>query len=153
MIDHKRDGQGRVLRMLSEHEDMRKAEGLRRMNQICKVALLNDRNTHFSNINHAEPVWWFHIPLTKIAGSNAEAFLHVVCYDRRSYKLTHLNVPTSYLRKHLNNPQKLRQFTHVSQVIKISIELSIKMVDLFQDRLSGCDFAQFKCCDVACEHS
>jgi len=139
--------------MLSEHEDMKKAEALRRMSQSCKVTLLNDRNTHFSNINHTEPVWWFHIPVTKITGSNAEAFLHVVCYDRRFHKLTHLMVPTSYLGKHLNNPPKLHQFIHTSQVLKISIELSIKMADLFQDRLSGCGFAQFKCCDVACEHS
>jgi len=139
--------------MLSEHEDMKKAEGLRHMNRICKVALLNHQNTHFSNINHAEPVWWFHIPITKITGSHANALLHVVCYDRRSYNLSHLVVPTSYLRKHLASPNKLHQLMHASRVEKISIELSIKIADLFQDRLSGCGFAQFKCCDVACEHS
>jgi hypothetical protein len=135
--------------MLSEHEDMKKADALRRMNRSCKVAGLHNRNTRFSNINHAAPVWWFHIPLERIG---SEEFLHVVCYDRRSYKLHHLVVPTPYFREHLGT-QKIHPFMHFSQVLKISIELSIKMADFLQDRLSGCCFAQFKCCDVTCEHS
>jgi hypothetical protein len=135
--------------MLSEHEDMKKAEALRRMIRSCKVALDNS-NTHFSNINHTEPVWWFHIPLKKLGGSGAEKFLHLVCYDRRSYKLSHLKVPTSYFTQHLRSPHKLR-IIGSKQVIQL--ELSIKMANLFEDRGSGCRFAHFHCCDLACEHS
>jgi hypothetical protein len=54
--------------MLSEHENMNKPEALRRMNQRCKAAFLDNRNAHFSNINNTEPVWWFYIPLKKVEG-------------------------------------------------------------------------------------
>src|ERR1700730_16039024 len=105
----RRGRQREVYGMISAHEDMKKGEALRRMNRSCRGSVLNNRNTHFSNINHTEPVWWFHIPLVKICGSCVEEFLHIVCYDRRSYKLSHLIVPTSYFNKHLTNPNKLRQ--------------------------------------------
>jgi hypothetical protein len=136
--------------MLSEHEDMKKADALRRMNRTCKVGVLDNWNTHFSNINHTEPVWWFHIPLKKIVGPDAEKSLQMVCYDRRSYKLSHLNVPTFYFKGHLKPPHKLQIFES-RQVIQL--ELSNKMVNLFEDRGSGCRFAQFLCCELTCEHS
>lgn len=51
--------------MLGEHENIAKREALSRVNQRCNAASFDNRNTHFSNINNVEPVWWFHIPLKR----------------------------------------------------------------------------------------
>jgi hypothetical protein len=135
--------------MLTEHADMKKADALDRLNRNCRSVELDNRNTLFSNINHTEPVWWFHVPLWKIERFDEE-HLHFLCYDRRSYKLHHLVVPVEYLKLHLNRPQKL-QIIKPKQVVQL--ELSIKTTNLFADRISGCRFAQLQCCDVSCEHS
>jgi hypothetical protein len=138
--------------MLSQHENMKKPEALRRMNQRCKATFFDNRTAHFSNINNTEPVWWFHIPLKKVEGPRSEECLHLICYDRRSYKLRHLTVLTSYFRVNLRKPSKLLIIdTDIKKVIQL--ELSIHNARLFQDRWSGCRFGQFECCEVACEHS
>jgi hypothetical protein len=92
--------------MLSQHENMEKPEALRRMNQRCKATFFDNRAAHFSNINNTEPVWWFHIPLKKVEGPWSEECLHLICYDRRSYKLRHLAVLTYYFRENLRQPPK-----------------------------------------------
>ena len=96
---------GGSIRMLGHHENMEKPEALRRMNQRCKATFFDNRTAHFSNINNTEPVWWFHIPLKKVEGPRSEECLHLICYDRRSYKLRHLMVLTSYLGKTSENHQ------------------------------------------------
>ena len=136
--------------MLSQHENMEKPEALRRMNQRCKATFFDNRTAHFSNINNTEPVWWFHIPLKKVEGPRSEECLHLICYDRRSYKLRHLTVPTSYFRENIKTPPKL-MIIDSKEVIQL--ELSIHNGHLLQDRWSGCRFAQFECCTVPCEHS
>ena len=141
---------GGSIPMLGEHENIKKLEALRRINHRCKAAFFDNRNAHFSNINNAEPVWWFHIPLKKIEGPRAEELMHLMCYDRRSYKLRHLTVPTSHFRENLRNPPKL---LIIDSKNVIQLELSIHNERLFQDRWSGCRFAQFECCEIVCEHS
>src|SRR5215216_952525 len=78
-----------------------KREAIRRKNQIYKVAELNNRNTHFSNINASKDVWWFDIPLKKV-NPGADRMLHLLLYDHRSREIHHLRVPTTYIRDNLS---------------------------------------------------
>jgi hypothetical protein len=138
--------------MLSRHENMGKPEAFRRMNDHCKIAVFANWNTHFSNVNNNPqyPVWWFYIPLKKVDEPGAQNTLHLICYDRRTYKLYHLAVPTSHFRENLRSEPKLLIIPD-KQVI--SLELSIHNANLFQDRYRGCRFGEFKHCDLACEHA
>jgi hypothetical protein len=135
--------------MLTQHENMKKTDALQRINGICGVSRLNSGNTLFSNVNNSEPVWWFNVPLQKIKDISQE-HLNFICYDRRSYKLYHLKVPTSYLKQHLSSPQKLRIRDDRQAV---NLEWCIDTTHQFVDRESGCRFVQFRCCEVSCEHS
>jgi hypothetical protein len=135
--------------MLTQHENMKKADALRRINKHCADTKLNGTNTLFSNINNTQHVWWFNIPLWKITNSGQE-HLHFVCYDRRSYVLHHLKIPTTYLEQHLEKPNKLR----VREDREVAnLEWGIEAADRFIDRASGCQFAEFHCCQMSCEHA
>ena len=43
-----------------------KREAIARVNSYLGRTLLNNQNTHFSNVNKAVPVWWLEIPVRKI---------------------------------------------------------------------------------------
>ncbi len=137
--------------MLRHHENMAKADALRRMNAHCNVTVFANWNTHFSNINNnlQYPVWWIYIPLKKVDAPGAQNTLHLICYDRRLYKLHHLQVPTLHFRQNIRDGK----LAIIVDKDVISLELSIRSENLFQDRFRQCDFVQFKHCDLTCEHA
>jgi hypothetical protein len=118
---------------------MEKREAIRRANQLYKATVLNNHNTHFSNINAAKDVWWFDIPLEKVS-SSTEMILHLLLYDDRSNELHHLRVPTSYFR------ENRLQLVIREKKKTISLELSAARSRLFQDvrpTAGGVRFGQF----------
>jgi hypothetical protein len=118
---------------------MEKSDAIRRINQLYKIAELNNRNTHFSNINSAKDVWWFDIPLKK-ASQNADRLIHLLLYDHRSKKLHYLRVPTTYIRGNLS------KLVIRDEKKTISLELSADRWKLFQDvrpTSGGIGFGQF----------
>ena len=124
--------------------DMKRAEAIRRVNQRCKVAVLDSNNTRFANINKTQPVWWLEIPLQMVAGPGAKEFVNLLLADRHSRKLYHLRVQSSYLSENIANPEPLNlRVRH--DVEKIALQLSTDASNLFQDTHSDCRFRQFMC--------
>ena len=97
---------------------------------------LRTNTTAFANVNSSQEVWWFDIPLAKVVAERYDAIdLLVVTSDVRL--LHHLRVPVAWLRENLSN-------FHV-RIDKqaVSLELSSREVNLFQDTRSGSKKIQF----------
>jgi hypothetical protein len=120
-------------------ENMNPAEARRRVNQRCKLAVLDRNNTHFANIGQARPdIWWLNIPLKKVEGPQAKEIIHLLLYNDLSDQLYHLRVPTSYFRENLGKLSRLRE--------QIDLYLSTDNSTLFQDKHdSKCPFQHFVC--------
>ena len=58
---------------------MDKNQAIEQVNSELGYALLNRRNTHFSNVNAAKSVWWFNVAPRKF-----ENDLHLLCATRDS---------------------------------------------------------------------
>jgi Swt1-like HEPN len=120
------------------NENMNPAEARRRVNQRCKLAVLDRNNTHFANINKTRrDIWWLDIPLEKVEGPRAEEIINLLLYNDLSNKLYHLRVPTSYLRENLIKLKKLRD--------QIDLWLSTDKSKLFEDERSKCRFQHLLC--------
>jgi hypothetical protein len=127
-----------------------KAEAIRRVNQRCKLAVLDNQNTRFANPNEARPdIWWLDVPLRNMEGPRAEDFIHLLLYDHRSNELYHLTVPPSYFREHLGKSPQLKPVTTPTNRKVIRLYLSTERSSLFRDVMmhptNGCCFQHFAC--------
>ncbi len=103
-----------------------KQEAIARINAHIGYALLNRRNTRFSNVNKTVPVWWLTIPW-KIVNNR----LHIVL-KREAGSLIWLKCPPGALES--------KAFTYRPDKESISLEIGISD---FGDRRSGRDFSQY----------
>jgi hypothetical protein len=119
---------------------IKKPEAIARINRLCGQAGLDDRNTHFANINARKDVWWLDIPLSKISRAGITE-INFLLYDQRSDELHYLRVPIGYLRANLG-----RLVVREDKAV-ISLELSADQTRLFRDvrpTSGGVQFGQFK---------
>lgn len=74
---------------------MNKNEAIKIINKRLGEPLLNNRNTHFANVNSAKSVWWFDIP-TKKALSIEIDHIHLLIFEPKGNELLFLKVPTRF---------------------------------------------------------
>lgn len=89
-------------------------------------AELQASTTLFANINAGKDVWWYDIPLRKIAG-NCYEFLDFLAFDHRTCELHYLHIPVEFFRTNLS------KLVIRSDKETISLELSARGSELFQD--------------------
>ncbi|CDT88414.1 conserved hypothetical protein [Vibrio coralliirubri] len=75
---------------------MKKSEAMQRARSIYGIDFQN-RNTHFSKINKALPVWWLEVSLDKIDDNRVKQ-IYFLLEDGVNLHL--LDIPTDYLRQH-----------------------------------------------------
>ena len=122
---------------------MEKHQAIASANRRYEQFVLNNRTTHFANINAAKEVWWLDLPLSKIASGVME-HINLLLFDHRKKELHHLRVPTSFLRE---NQDKLVTRPRKRTEEAISLELSAVNGQLFRDVRpggTGVDFARFR---------
>jgi hypothetical protein len=119
---------------------IKKPEAIARINRLYGQGGLDDRNTHFANVNARKDVWWLDIPLSKISRAGITE-INLVLYDQHSDKLHFLRVPIDYMRANLG-----RLVVREDKAV-ISLELAADQTRLFQDvrpTSGGVQFGQFK---------
>jgi hypothetical protein len=115
---------------------MKKTEAIKIINGKLGTPDLNNRNTHFANLNSAKDVWWFDIPILKALSSDID-FLHLLVYHPKETKVYHLKVPTTVFQ---NNRTK---FVIRTDKNSYSLELSAKHLNFLKDVRPGCGSVSF----------
>ena len=57
-------------------------------------------NCHFTDLDQKRNIWWFDLPLGRIAVGQYE-WIHLLMHNAETDQLLHLKVPTAFLREHI----------------------------------------------------
>lgn len=113
-----------------------------RRNQELGGAVLGVNNCHFAELNRNKNIWWFDIPLARLAIGQYE-WIHLLLHSPASDQLLHLKVPTVFLREKMEGLVVRNEGKRKSTV---SLELSADKDAYLEDVRpagTGVNFAQF----------
>ncbi len=113
-----------------------------RRNQELGGAVLGVNNCHFAALNTNKTIWWFDIPLARLAVGQYE-WVHLLLHTPSTDELLHLKVTTAFLRE--KREGMVVRATH-KRTPTMSLELSADKDSYLQDVRptgTGVNFAQF----------
>ncbi|NUT68926.1 hypothetical protein HNO91_23175 [Pseudomonas corrugata] len=120
-----------------------KKQAIARRNQELGGAVLGVNNCHFSELNRNRNIFWFNIPVTRLAVGQYE-WIHLLLHTPATDELLHLKVPTVFLREKMEGLEVRNQGKRKAA---LSLELSADRDSYLQDLRPGgtnLDFAQFR---------
>ncbi|MCE0461674.1 hypothetical protein [Pseudomonas uvaldensis] len=120
-----------------------KKQAIARRNQELGGAVLGVNNCHFSELNRNRNIFWFNIPVTRLAVGQYE-WVHLLLHTPTTDELLHLKVPTVFLREKMEGLEVRNQGKRKAA---LSLELSADKDSYLQDLRPGgtnLNFAQFK---------
>ena len=79
---------------------LNKAQAIARRNTELGGAVLGVNNCHFTDLDRKRNIWWFDLPLGRIAVGQYE-WIHLLMHNAETDQLLHLKVPTAFLREKL----------------------------------------------------
>ncbi len=120
-----------------------KKQAIARRNQELGGAVLGVNNCHFTQLSRNRNIWWFDIPLARLAIGQYE-WVHLLLHTPSTDELLHLKVPTVFLRERMEglvvrNADKRKP--------QLSLELSADKDSFLKDVRpagTGVGFAQFR---------
>ncbi len=120
-----------------------KKQAIARRNQELGGAVLGVNNCHFTELNRNKNIWWFDIPVARLAIGQYE-WVHLLLHTPSTDQLLHLKVTTAFLREKMEglvvrNAGKRRP--------TLSLELSADKDSFLKDVRpagTGVGFAQFQ---------
>lgn len=77
-----------------------KKQAIARRNQELGAAVLGTNNTHFTALNTNKNIWWFDLPVSRLAVGQYE-WVHLLLHTPDTDQLLHLKVTTVFLRDHM----------------------------------------------------
>jgi len=77
-----------------------KKQAIARRNLQLGGAVLGSNNTHFTALNTNKNIWWFDLPLGRLAVGQYE-WVHLLLHTPGTDELLHLKVTTVFLRDHM----------------------------------------------------
>ena len=120
-----------------------KKQAIARRNLELGGAVLGVNNCHFTELNRNRNIWWFDIPVTRLAVGQYE-WIHLLMHTPDTDQLLHLKVPTVFLREKLEG---LVVRNEGKRKAALSLELSADKDSFLQDmRPAGTNvnFAPFR---------
>ena len=120
-----------------------KKQAIARRNQDLGGAVLGVNNCHFSELNRNRNIFWFDIPVGRLAIGHYE-WIHLLLHTPATDELLHLKVPTVFLREKIEGLEVRNQGKRKAA---LSLELSADKDSYLQDMRPGgtnLDFAQFR---------
>jgi len=120
-----------------------KKQAIARRNQELGGAVLGTNNCHFAELNRNRNIWWFDLPVTRLAVGQYE-WIHLLMHTPATDELLHLKVPTVFLREKLEG---LVIRNEGKRKAALSLELSADKDSYLQDmRPAGTNvnFAPFR---------
>ncbi|WPN64830.1 hypothetical protein QMK47_07535 [Pseudomonas sp. P9_35] len=120
-----------------------KKQAIARRNQDLGGAVLGVNNCHFSELNRNRNIFWFDIPVGRLAIGQYE-WIHLLLHTPATDELLHLKVPTVFLREKMEG---LEVRNLGKRKAALSLELSADKDSYLQDMRPGgtnLDFAQFR---------
>jgi len=114
-----------------------------RRNQELGGAVLGVNNCHFAELNRNKNIWWFDIPVSRLAIGQYE-WVHLLLHTPSTDRLLHLKVPTVFLREKLEG---LVIRNEGKRKAALSLELSADKDSFLKDVRpagTGVAFAQFQ---------
>ena len=121
---------------------LNKAQAIARRNQELGGAVLGVNNCHFTELNRNKNIWWFDIPLARLAIGQYE-WVHLLLHTPSTDELLHMKVTTAFLRE--KREGMVVRATH-KRTPTMSLELSADKDSFLQDVRptgTGVNFAQF----------
>jgi hypothetical protein len=119
-----------------------KKQAIARRNQELGGAVLGVNNCHFTALNSNRNIWWFDIPVSRLAIGQYE-WIHLLLHTPSTDELLHLKVPTVFLREKLEGLVVRNAGKRKSTV---SLELSADKDSFLKDVRpagTGVDFTAF----------
>lgn len=119
-----------------------KKQAIARRNQELGGAVLGVNNCHFTALNSNRNIWWFDIPVNRLAIGQYE-WIHLLLHTPSTDELLHLKVPTVFLREKLEGLVVRNAGKRKSTV---SLELSADKDSFLKDVRpagTGVNFTQF----------
>lgn len=119
-----------------------KAQAIARRNQELGGAVLGVNNCHFTELNRNKNIWWFDIPVSRLAVGQYE-WIHLLLHTPSTDQLLHLKVPTVFLREKMEGLVVRNQGKRKPTV---SLELSADKDAFLEDVRpagTGVNFAKF----------
>ena len=119
-----------------------KKQAIARRNQELGGAVLGVNNCHLATLNTNKNIWWFDIPLVRLAIGQYE-WVHLLLHTPSTDELLHLKVTTAFLRE--KREGMVVRATH-KRTPTMSLELSADKDSYLQDVRpagTGVNFAQF----------
>lgn len=108
---------------------LNKTQAIARRNQELGGAVLGVNNTHFAALNTNRNIWWFDLPVGRLAVGQYE-WVHLLLHTPSSEQLLHLKVTTAFLREHIESVVVRNQGKRKSTV---SLELSADKDSFLKD--------------------
>jgi hypothetical protein len=122
---------------------LNKTQAIARRNQQLGGAVLGTNNCHFAELNRNRNIWWFDLPVSRLAIGQYE-WIHLLLHTPATDELLHLKVPTVFLREKLEG---LVIRNEGKRKAALSLELSADKDSYLQDmRPAGTNvnFAPFR---------
>lgn len=119
-----------------------KKQAIARRNQELGGAVLGVNNCHFTALNSNKNIWWFDIPVARLAIGQYE-WIHLLLHTPSTDQLLHLKVPTVFLREKMEGLVVRNEGKRNSTV---SLELSADKDSFLKDVRpagTGVSFEQF----------
>ena len=120
-----------------------KTLAIARRNKELGGAVLGTNNCHFAELNRNRNIWWFDLPVSRLAIGQYE-WIHLLMHTPETDELLHLKVPTVFLREKLEGLVVRNQGKRKAA---LSLELSADKDSYLQDmRPAGTNvnFAPFR---------
>jgi len=120
-----------------------KKQAIARRNQELGGAVLGLNNCHFTELNRNKNIWWFDIPVARLAIGQYE-WVHLLMYTPTTDQLLHLKVPTVFLREKMDG--LVVRNAH-KRTPELSLELSADKDSFLKDVRptgAGVGFVQFQ---------
>ena len=121
---------------------LNKAQAIARRNTELGGAVLGVNNCHFTDLDRKRNIWWFDLPVGRIAVGQYE-WIHLLMHNADTDQLLHLKVPTVFLREKLEG---LVVRNAGKRKPEITLELSADKDSFLKDVRpagAGVSFAQF----------
>lgn len=121
---------------------LNKVQAIARRNQELGGAVLGVNNCHFTELNRNKNIWWFDIPVSRLAIGQYE-WIHLLLHTPSTDQLLHLKVPTVFLREKMEGLVVRNQGKRKPTV---SLELSADKDAFLEDVRpagTGVNFAKF----------
>lgn len=119
-----------------------KTQAIARRNQELGGNVLGVNNCHFTELNRNKNIWWFDIPVSRLAIGQYE-WIHLLLHTPGTDHLLHLKVPTVFLREKMEGLVVRNQGKRKPTV---SLELSADKDAFLEDVRpagTGVNFAKF----------